>query len=135
LDNWPVRNPAYYPVELSQAIRTVLREEKTLCIIGLPCTLKRCVWPVLTDNNCGNAQCCWPASSAARQEPGFSAYLAAAHAIAPEQIRSFSFREKIASSSALPFFRQDYLHGKHRLPSVARSLQPNWLSGDLPAGL
>jgi coenzyme F420-reducing hydrogenase beta subunit len=122
---------AYYPVELSQAIRSVLGEEKRYAVIGLPCTLKALRLAMLTDKRLRERAVvlaglvCGQTKSRA-----FSAYLARSHAIAPEQIRSFSFREKIASSSALPYFA--------RITSTANSVclpwpglySQTWLSGE-----
>jgi coenzyme F420-reducing hydrogenase beta subunit len=96
---------AYYPVELSQAIHTVLRESKRYAVIGLPCTLKALRLAMLADRRLRDrisvtaGLVCGQTKSRA-----FVEYLTRSQVIDPDRVRAFSFREKDASRSASNFF-------------------------------
>jgi coenzyme F420-reducing hydrogenase beta subunit len=83
----------------------MLREKKRYAVIGLPCSLKALRLAMLTEQRLRECVVvlaglvCGQTKSRA-----FSEYLIRSEAIAPEQVRSFSFREKDVSRPASSYF-------------------------------
>jgi len=123
------RGSAYYPVEISEALRTVQHDEGRYVIIGLPCVLKAVrlamhVLPRLRERIvllvglvCGKTR-----------SKGFAELLLRASGSVPERITSFQFRVKAAEASpALSYFS---VNGTVRsLP--AADYARTWVSGQL----
>ena len=122
---------AYYPVELSQAIQTMLREKKRYAVIGLPCFLKALRLAMLTDQRLQErvvvlaGLVCGQTKSRA-----FSEYLIRSKEIAPEQVRSFSFREKDANRPASSFFARVTASAKTVCLPWTGLYGTTWLSGE-----
>jgi coenzyme F420-reducing hydrogenase beta subunit len=122
---------AYYPVELSQAIRTILSDDKRYAIIGLPCSLKALRLAMLTDRRLRErvvvlaGLVCGQTKSRA-----FSEYLIRSQAIAPEQVRSFSFREKDACRPASSYFARVTVPARSACLPWSGLYGKTWLSGE-----
>jgi coenzyme F420-reducing hydrogenase beta subunit len=122
---------AYYPVELSQAIHTMLREKKRYAVIGLPCSLKALRLAMLTDQRLQErvvvlaGLVCGQTKSRA-----FSEYLIRSQAIAPEQVRSLSFREKDVSRPASRYFAKVMASNNSACLPWSGLYGTTWLSGE-----
>jgi coenzyme F420-reducing hydrogenase beta subunit len=122
---------AYYPVELSQAIQTILREDKRYAVIGLPCSLKALRLAALTDRRVQErvvvlaGLVCGQTKSRAYAE-----FLVRSHAIAPEQVRTLSFREKDASRPASSYFARVTASAKTVCLPWTGLYGQTWLSGE-----
>jgi coenzyme F420-reducing hydrogenase beta subunit len=122
---------AYYPVELSQAIQTMLREKKRYAVIGLPCFLKALRLAMLTDQRLQErvvvlaGLVCGQTKSRA-----FSEYLIRSQAIAPEQVRTLSFREKDANRPASSYFAKVTASNNSACLPWSGLYGTTWLSGE-----
>jgi coenzyme F420 hydrogenase subunit beta len=122
---------AYYPVELSEAVRTMLREDQRYAVIGLPCVLKALRLAMLADRRL-RARVVVLAGLVCGQTKSrvFAEYLSRSQGVAPRQVRAFSFREKDASRPASSFQAQiTSVDTTYRLPWAGLYSQ-TWLSGE-----
>jgi coenzyme F420-reducing hydrogenase beta subunit len=122
---------AYYPVELSQAVGAIMREEKRYAVIGLPCTLKALRLSMLIDKRLRErvvvlaGLVCGQTKSRA-----FAEYLANSQAIASEHVRSFSFREKDINRPASNCFARITCAARSACLPWTGLYSQTWLSGE-----
>lgn len=100
---------AYYPVELSQVIRTVLQEAGRYAIIGFPYTLKSIRLAMLADKRLrGRIAVLAGLVCGQTKSRAFAEYLIQSEGIDLTQVRSLFFPGKRRQSSRIQFLCKGY---------------------------
>ncbi len=95
---------AYYPVELSQVLRTVQQKPGRYALIGLPCIIKAVRLAALTNKKIQERVVVYAGLTCGQLKTrGFADVLVRKMGLDPEEIRHLSFRDKAAARRAGDF--------------------------------
>lgn len=120
---------AYYPIEISQVIKTILKDEATYAVIGLPCFLKGLSLAALSNPSLKNRIKLMAGLTCGQlKSRGLSEYLVRHLGFNPKEVKQVAFRDKAPGkpASELIFSCSDG-NRKANLP-WSDTYGPTWLS-------